>query len=111
MAEMASTAGAVDLGAYHAVTTVFYFLNVFFDGRIVEAGPSATGFELGFRGKELKAAGGAEINAGSLGVSVLSGEGAFGAFFAKDAVLLRGKRSAPLFIRLTNLFHDVPRRS
>ena len=98
VAEMASAAGAGDLGSDHAVAAVCVLLDVVFGERIVKAGPAAMGVKLGLGRKELESAGGAEINSGSFGVSVLSGEGSLGAFFAKNTVLLRGERTTPLFV-------------
>src|ERR1039457_2301992 len=106
MAEVASAAGTGDLGAHHAVAAVFDLLDVLPVQGIGEAGPAASGVELGIGGEELEAAGGAEIDAGGAGFGVLSGEWPLGTLLAQDAVLLGSERTAPLFVRLANLVHS-----
>jgi hypothetical protein len=107
MAEMASTTGAGDLRAGHAMAAVLVLLNIFLIERIVKARPAAPGVELGFRWEKFEATSGTEINSGSAGGSILASEWALGALLAQDTVLLRSERTTPFFIRLANLVHGL----
>jgi hypothetical protein len=80
------------------MAAVFMLLDVLLVERIEKAGPAAAGVELGFRGKELETTGGAKIDAGTLDIGILAGEGTLGALLSQNAVLLGRERTAPFLI-------------
>ena len=79
MSEVGAAFGTGSFGALHAIAGVIVRGDGFAFNGSVEAGPSATGFELGCRVEEGLSAAAAVIGAGAVLVPVFSGEGAFGA--------------------------------
>src|ERR1700744_1392493 len=96
VAQVTPAAPALDLGADHAVAAVLHQFDVFGHRGLIEAGPPGPGFELGARGKQLRAAAGAAIGPVVLEVDVLAGEGAFGGGVAQDLELIWAQALAPL---------------
>ena len=89
VAEVAAATLAGDLGANHPQAGIGVLLDGPRGDDLVEAGPAAVGVELVVALEEDGAARRTLIDAGRLGVVVLSGEGTLGALGAEDAVLLR----------------------
>src|SRR5690554_4433437 len=80
-----------DFRAAHAVRVIKKFNHVFMIDGFGEAGPTATGIELGAGCKKRLSGNDININTWSLKVKVLSRTRLFGAAFLSDAVLLRAK--------------------
>src|SRR4029079_7431511 len=99
MAEMAAAAGTMDGCAAHAERTVFLGGDDIFE-RGPKAWPAGAAFELGGRGKQVKAA----ARAGEVSTPVLieqrAGERPFGAALSQHRVLRRRQQFAPLVIRM-----------
>ena len=98
VAEVASAGGAGDFDAVHAEGAVFVELDGVGGDGLEEAGPAGAGFVLGAGLEEGGVAGGAVVEAVGVVVDQGSGEGALGALFAKDVVLLGGELGAPLCV-------------
>lgn len=86
MAEVGAAVVAGDFGADHADAAVDVLVDEFFVVRCVKAWPAAAGVELGFRAEKRGIAADAVVGAVFVGVPIFTGEGAFGAFLAGDAV-------------------------
>src|SRR6185437_4690159 len=68
--------------------------------RLIEARPAGAGLELGVRCEQRLAAADANVGARRMRVPVLTGEGAFGAFLARDAELLWRELRLPFGVGL-----------
>jgi hypothetical protein len=95
MAEVAAAFGAGNFDAVHAVRVVLVFVNGSGFRGDYEAGPSAAGVELGAGEEEKRSTASAVVVSCFVILSESAGEGALGAFFAKDVVLLGCERFAP----------------
>src|SRR5690349_8683940 len=71
--------------------------------RLPEARPAGAGIELGVRGEEGQATGGADIDALLMVLVERRGPGPLRALLAQDAVLLRSEDLLPLGVRLLDL--------
>lgn len=86
MAEVAATAGAEDLGAFHAEGGVGVLEDILFGKGTEEARPASARVELGIGGKERESASCAEIDAVLVIIEEVTAEGRLCSLGAKDAV-------------------------
>src|SRR5262245_57550859 len=73
--------------------------------RLIEARPATVRLELGVRAEQLGAAGPAVVDAASLGVRVLAGEGRLRACLPQDVVFLRRQPLAPFVLGELHICH------
>src|SRR4051812_44236965 len=100
---MSAAALADDLGPAHPVRRVVPDLDRLGELRLGEARPARAGVELRLGVEQLRAAGGAAVDAVLVVVPVLAGERALGALLAQHLVLLGRELLAPLGVGLLNL--------
>jgi hypothetical protein len=96
---------AKDFGSDHAVAGVAGFFYRCLARRAIKAGPPTAGIKLGVRLKKGLSAASATIRAFSLGIPVLTGKGALGAFLAQYVVLLRRQLFLPVSIVVLLVSH------
>src|SRR5689334_15649963 len=94
------------LGTDHAVAQVAVLLDRLAE-RLVEGGPAAARVVLGVGLEELRAAAGAQVDAGLEDLVVLAGERRLGALEPEHAVLLRRELCAPLGVGLDDLVRQA----
>lgn len=97
--EMGTALAADDLGSAHSVARVRPQLHAVVGNRTCETGPATTGMELVVGVKEHGLARGTPVDAGLLGVDVVSAEGRLGACLSQDRVLLGRQPFAPFLFR------------
>ena len=102
MAQVATTCGAGDLCARHAVTIVGRQHHCARDG-IVKAWPATMSVEFGATFEQLRAASAAAIRTGVEHTVVLTAKRRLGALFAQHMVLLGRQLVLPLGFRFINL--------
>src|ERR1700685_222469 len=100
---MRAAAAARHLRPLRPITPVYRVLDLAFILRGEEAGPSASRVELGLGIEQLIAAADTEINALVMEIPVLAGKCPFGAFLARDFVLLGGQELFPFLVGLDDL--------
>src|SRR5262249_2522593 len=93
---MSAAMAANDPGALHHVATVLMLLDRFGVEAVRVTWPAGAGIKLGVGGEERLSAANTDVSASLMTVPVLSGEGAFGPFFARDVILL-GRQLFPPF--------------
>lgn len=99
---MGITALTKDLCARHAQAgIVLGGYGIALDG-LPETGPASAGIVFGVRAEQLGAAADTAINTRVLAIVILAGEGAFGAFFARDLILFRAQLLLPFAVAFIN---------
>ena len=105
MPEMRATAGAMDFGAAREQAIVCFSANVTFDYGLKETRPAGAGIKFGVGSEQVEIAGDTPIQPRLMIVPVDSAERPFGAFFARDTVLLGRELFLPLGLGLDDFLH------
>src|SRR5690348_9227093 len=92
--------GAHHFGAFHEEAVVVGGLDRVLVRRLIEARPAGARFEFGAGIEQRLAAADADIGTGRVRVPIFAGEGALGAFLARDAVLLGRELRLPFGVGL-----------
>src|SRR3989344_6845271 len=103
---MRAALAAHHFGAAHEETAVFLFSDVFGLHGCIKTRPAGAGIEFGVGTEKFRPTADTLVNALVLAVVIFAGEGALGAFLARDLVLLRREEFFPFLVVLVNLvFH------